>query len=157
MRKRIGLQPQQETATSNSTWLALDAIAQVEVTSEDAAYPVESALLPGGEAGWRAEKTGEQSVRILFDEPRALRLIRLVFREDHAERTQEFVLRWAPAADGPWREIVRQQYHFSPPGTTEEREDYRVALEHVHALELTIVPNISRTGEYATLAELRLA
>jgi hypothetical protein len=51
---------------------------------------------------------------------------------------------------------VRQQYYFSPLGTTEEFEEYRVELEGVAALELTIVPNLSG-GSYASLAQLRLA
>jgi hypothetical protein len=51
---------------------------------------------------------------------------------------------------------VRQQYHFSPSGATEEFEEYRVELEDVAALELTIIPNLSG-GSYASLAQLRLA
>ncbi len=52
---------------------------------------------------------------------------------------------------------MRQQYHFSPSGATEEIEEYRVELEDVVALEVTIVPNISGGDVYASLAELRLA
>jgi hypothetical protein len=53
-------------------------------------------------------------------------------------------------------DIVRQQYHFSPSGATEEIEEYRVEFEDVTALELTIIPNLSG-GSYASLAQLRLA
>ena len=74
------------------------------------------------------------------NDPQSLRLIRLVFREENVARTQEFVLRWSPAANGTPREIVRQQYHFSP-GTTEEIQEYRVELENVAPLELTIIPD----------------
>jgi len=66
-------------------------------------------------------------------------------------------VRWSPTADGSSRDIVRQQYHFSPSGATEEIEEYRVELEDVVALEVTIVPNISGGDAYASLAELRLA
>src|SRR6266511_53110 len=69
MRKRISSQPQRESASANQGWRELEALAQVEVTSEDAAQPLESALLPGGTAGWRAESPGEQTVRLLFDMP----------------------------------------------------------------------------------------
>jgi hypothetical protein len=82
--------------------------------------------------------------------------IRLLFREQKDARTQEFVLRWSPTADGSLRDVVRQQYHFSPSGATEEIEEYRVELEDVTALELTIIPNLSG-GSYASLAQLRLA
>jgi hypothetical protein len=66
-----------------------------------------------------------------------------VFLEDQQARTQEFVLRWSPNGCQSYREIVRQQYNFSPPGMTREFEDYAVDLTGVTALELKIVPDIS--------------
>jgi hypothetical protein len=54
-------------------------------------------------------------------------------------------------------DIVRQQYHFSPSGATEEIRIYRVELEDVVALEVTMIPNKSGGDAYASLAELRLA
>jgi hypothetical protein len=156
MRKRIGPQPQRESQLANTGWLDLDAVARVEVTSEDAAHPIESALLPVGATGWRAKSPGEQTVRLLFEPPQRLRRIRLLFREENEARTQEFVLRWSRTVDGSSRDIVRQQYHFSPSGATEEFEEYRVELEDVAALELAIIPNLSG-GSYASLMQLRLA
>ena len=44
MRKRISSQPQRESPSANTGWLDLEAVARVEVTSEDAAHPIESAL-----------------------------------------------------------------------------------------------------------------
>ena len=156
MRKRISSQPQRESQLADTGWLDLEALARVEVTSEDATHPIESALLPVGVTGWRAESPGEQTVRLLFEAPQRLRRIRLLFREEKEARTQEFVLRWSSTADGASRDIVRQQYHFSPSGATEEFEEYRVELEDVAAFELTIIPNLSG-GSYASLAQLRLA
>jgi len=156
MRKRITSQPQRETLPANIGWLDLEAAARVEVTSEDAAHPIESALLTIGATGWRAQSPGEQTIRLLFEAPQRLRRIRLLFREDKEARTQEFIVRWSPTADASSREVVRQQYHFSPSGATEELEEYRVELEDVAALELTIIPNLSG-GSYASLAQLRLA
>jgi hypothetical protein len=156
MRKQISSRPQRESQLANTSWLDLEAVARVEVTSEDAAHPIESALLTVGATGWRAESPGEQTVRLLFDAPQRLRHIRLLFREEKEERTQEFVLRWSPTAESSWRDVVRQQYHFSPSGATAEIEEYRVELEDVAALELTIIPNLSG-GSYASLAQLRLA
>src|SRR4029077_5136869 len=155
MRKRITSKPQRERPSANTGWLDLEALARVEVTSEDAAHPIESALLTGA-TGWRAESPGEQTIRLLFEVPQRLSRIRLLFREEKDERTQQFVLRWSPTADGSSRDIVRQQYHFSPSGATEEFEEYRVELEDVAALELTIIPNQSG-GSYASLVQLRLA
>jgi hypothetical protein len=156
MRKRIISQSQRERLSANTRWLDLEALARVEVTSEDAAHPIESALLTVGATGWRAESPGEQTVRLLFEAPQRLRHIRLLFREEKEPRTQEFVLRWSPTTENSWRDVVRQQYHFSPSGATEEIEEYQVELEDVAALELTIIPNLSG-GSYASLAQLRLA
>ena len=156
MRKQVISQPQRESASAHASWLDLEGLARVEVTSEDAAHPIESALLTVGATGWRAESPGEQTIRLLFEAPQRLRRIRLLFREEKEARTQEFVLRWSPRTDGSWRDVVRQQYHFSPSGATEEIEEYQVELEDVAALELTIIPNLSG-GSYASLAQLRLA
>ena len=156
MRKQISSQPQRESPPANTRWLDLEALARVEVTSEDAAHPIESALLTVGATGWRAESPGEQTVRLLFEAPQRLRRIRLLFQEEKEARTQEFVLRWSSPAESSWRDVVRQQYHFSPSGATEEIEEYQVELEGVAALELTIIPNLNG-GSYASLAQLRLA
>jgi hypothetical protein len=156
MRKRITSQPKREALPANIGWLDLEAVARVEVTSEDAEHPIESALLTIGATGWRAQSPGEQTIRLLFEVPQRLRRIRLLCREDKEARTQEFILRWSPTADASSRDVVRQQYHFSPSGATEELEEYRVELEDVAALELTIIPNLSG-GSYASLAQLRLA
>jgi len=154
MRKHVIDQAPQDASPTDPEWLDLEALARVEVTSEEAGRPIESALVDG--AGWRAAEPGEQTIRLLFDLPARLGRIRLVFREDEEERTQEFVLRWS--SDGrTFREILRQQYHFSPPGTVAETEDYRVDLDGVTVLELRIVPSVSGGRARASLARLRLA
>src|SRR5947209_20506166 len=95
MRKRI-IQPQSPAGeTAGQDWLDLESLAQVEITSEDAAHPIESALIPGTGEGWRAAQPGEQTIRLLFDEALGLRRIHLLFREEEEARTQEFVLRWS--------------------------------------------------------------
>lgn len=55
----------------------------------------------------------------------------MVFQEDEQERTHEFVLRWSPDGGQSYRETARQQYNFSPRGTTQELEDYTVELQGV--------------------------
>src|SRR5262245_37647799 len=145
MRKRIIDCSPQTVSSADQNWLDLERMAQVELTSEDAEYPIEGALTAG--AGWRAAQAGEQTIRILFDEPQRIRRIHLQFHEEEHERTQEFVLRWSAEGSQDYREIVRQQYNFSSPDTIDEFEDYAVELEGVTALELRIVPDISG-GEY---------
>ena len=157
MRKRITGTVSQQSPTPEGDWLPLESLAEVEITSEAAGHPIESALLPGGESGWRAEQPGEQVIRLKFDQPQRLRRIWLLFIEDERERTQEFVLRWLPEGGNAFRELVRQQWNFSPHGSTREAEDYRVDLSGVTQLELQIVPDISGGEAHASLAQLRLA
>ena len=83
--------------------------------------------------------------------------ILLRFDEKEQERTQEFVLRWLPEGQQSLREIVRQQYNFSPSTTNQEIEDYRVNLNGVSVVELEIVPDISGGDAHASLAQIRLA
>jgi hypothetical protein len=93
----------------------------------------------------------------LFDKSQRVSRIQLLFREEQQARTQEFVLRWSPSDGQSYREIVRQQYNFSPPGMTSEFEDYAVDLAGVTALELRIVPDINRGDTRASIAEIRIA
>jgi F5/8 type C domain len=159
MRKRItGPTGRHGHLAAEPEWLDLARLAVVEVTSEDPGHPVESALVPGAGTGWRAGGPGEQTLRLLFDEPARVRRVRLVFREDEARRTQEFVLRWSADGGRSYREVVRQQYTFSPPGTAQEVEEYRVDLDGVTALELRVVPEIGGGGgARASLERMQVA
>jgi hypothetical protein len=157
MRKRIINQDPQNVSPVDQSWLDLQDMARVELTSEDAAHPIEAALIPSAESGWRAAQAGEQTIRFLFDELQRVSRIQLRFHEDQLARTQEFVLRWSPDGGQSYREIVRQQYHFSPPGTTHEFEDYAVDLAGVTALELRIIPDISGGEARASIAQLHIA
>lgn len=157
MRKRIITPDQQVTADTAQEWLDLEALAEVEITSEDAAHPIESALLPGQNSGWRAAGPGRQTIRLIFMHPQQLSRIWLSFMETEVERTQEFVLRWSADGGQTFQEIVRQQWNFSPLGASSETEDYRIDLSAVTVLELIIVPEISGGQRVASLAQLRLA
>jgi hypothetical protein len=157
MRKRLIASVSQNASVPIEAWLDVESAAEVEVTSEDAAYPIESALLVGEKKGWRAAKPGTQTIRLIFDEPKNLRRIWLVFDETETRRTQEFLLRWSADAGHSFREIVRQQWNFSPPETVREVEDYAVELSDVRVLELIIVPDKSGSEAHASLESLRLA
>jgi hypothetical protein len=157
MIKRIIGPENKEISMANEPWLNLDALAQVELTSEDEAHPVESGLLPKRESGWRAAQAGPQTLRLVFHLPQRIKHLHLEFYEHESGRTQQFVLRCSSDGGRSYREIVRQQYNFSPPDTTHEREDYTVDLEGVTNLELSIVPDISGGPARASLAQLRVA
>jgi hypothetical protein len=113
--------------------------------------------LPGATPGWRAAEAGNQTIRLVFNHPQKLRRVWMNFVESQTERTQEYVLRWSPDDGQSFHEIVRQQWHFSPPSTTSETEDHYVELPPVTMLELSIIPDISGGNAFASLAQLRLA
>ena len=157
MRKKIINPVQQQNPSPDHAWLDIEKLADVEITSEDEAHPVESALLPGKVSGWRAADPGKQTIRLLFNKPQKIRMIRLSFEESSIERTQEYVLRWSPDGGNTYHEIVRQQWNFNPQGSTSETEDYQVELPAVTVLELSINPDISGKDALASLELLRLA
>jgi hypothetical protein len=58
---------------------------------------------------------------------------------------------------GSFKEIVRQQWNFSPPESIREVEEYQVELSNVTALELVIKPDIGGGVARASLKSLRLS
>ncbi len=157
MRKRIITPAQDNNQDTDRQWLDLEKIAEVELTSEDADHPIEYALLPDQNRGWRAAGPGEQTIRLLFSQAQGLRKIRLRFVESRVERTQEYVLRWSPDNGESFEEIVRQQWNFNPTDAPEETEEYQVELPAVTLLELIITPDISGGNAVASLEQLQLA
>jgi hypothetical protein len=147
-----------ETQTA-AEWLDLTSIARVQLTSEDPAFPIENALSTNptlNELGWRATSPGPQTITLLFDVPQRIRRIVVHFVERSMERSQEFLLHYSSAKETD-REIVRQQWSFSPNGSAQEAEDYAVELESVTKLELVIDPDRGRRNSVATLSALRIA
>jgi hypothetical protein len=157
MHKRIVGTPSGGSSVVAPRWFDVDRYAEVEVTSEDAAYPIEAALGLAAASGWRAAEPGAQTIRLRFDEPQRVERIRLVFEEHEAARTQELVLRWSADHGRTYHEIVRQQYNFSPPATAREVEDYAVELEGVTAIALHVVPDVGGGATRASLSEWMLA
>jgi hypothetical protein len=159
MRKEIIGAETAANVHSGTDWLDLSSIARVQLTSEDPAFPIENALSTNpdrAEAEWRATTPGPQTITILFDAPQLVRRISLRFNEQRVERSQEFLLRYSSAQETN-RDIVRQQWSFSPTGSAQEVEDYTVELSGVTKLELVIDPDRGRRQSVATLSALRLA
>jgi len=157
MRKQIIAPVQNDSHSPDREWLPLDQIATVEITSEDAAHPIEAALLGDKSGGWRAAEAGKQLLRLHFDIPQRLHHIHLRFVETEVQRTQEFVLRYSLDGGHSYQELLRQQWNFSPSGSTSEVEEYDLDLPEVTILEVAITPDISNKNVQASLAELRLA
>jgi hypothetical protein len=157
MRKQMINSGSEGVSPSAEAWLDIERLVKVDITSESAEHPIESALIPDRGPGWRAAQPGKQKIRLIFDQPASIVRILLRFEEKEQGRTQEFGLFWLSEGQQSRREIVRQQYTFSPPATNQEIEDYSVKLNGVVALELEIVPDISGGGAYASLAQMRIA
>ena len=156
MRKRLITATSDSIWTQGDGWLDVERAAVVEITSEDKDFPIESAFGLGEGPGWRASAPGSQTIRLVFDHPQRLRCIALVFEENEIARTQEFVLRWSSDSGRTVKEIVRQQWNFSPPESIREVEEYRAELSGVTVLELIINPNIGGGAARASLRNLRL-
>lgn len=157
MRKRLITPTSESIRTRGEGWLGAERAAVVEVTSEEEAFPVESVFNSGDARGWRAAQPGSQTIRLVFDQPQRLKRILLEFEENETARTQEFVLRWLKDEGSSVREIVRQQWNFSPPSSVREVEEYQVDLSAVGVLELIINPNISGGDTRASLKSFRLS
>lgn len=156
MRKRIMAQLEKAMSASEQEWLNVERLAEVEITSEGAAHPMEFALLPGRDSGWRAAGS-KQTIRLLFNRPQRLRRIWMNIVESGSERTQEYGLQRSPDSGQSFKEIVRQQWNFNPRGATNETEDHHVELPAGTVLELSLIPDIGGGNAPASLAQLRFA
>jgi hypothetical protein len=134
-------------------------VATVQVTSEAADHPIDHVFDrsrgPGG-SRWVADAPGEQSVILVFDSPRTIRQIGLEVEELTVSRTQELAV--SVSADGgrTYRELVRQEFNFSP-GTSFERERWSVSADAVTHLRLEIKPDKGGRIGRATLTSLAVA
>jgi hypothetical protein len=158
LRKQI-IKPSPTTPVPPSDGIDVVASATVLVTSEDAGNPVDNAFdgLSGpGSTRWVAGEPGEQSVILAFDAPQAIRRVALEVEEQEIARTQELDL--AVSCDGgeTYRELLRQEYTFSPSSTTFEREDWVVSAEGVTHLRLRIKPDKGGKLGLASITSLAL-
>ncbi len=135
----------------------IPAVATVFVTSEAPGHPIDhlfdSRRGPGG-SRWIAAVGGEQTLILAFDTPQTIRQIGVEVEEPEVSRTQ--VLRIALSDDGgqTYRERIRQEFTFSPPGTTFEREEWSVPAEQVTHLQVVIQPDKGNAPFLATLTSL---
>lgn len=136
--------------TAGIEWLDLDAIAEVTILAGGRT----TRRSPGA---WLADCPGEQTIDVRFHEPTSLARISVICSDVEQSRTQEMTV-WASLHRGEQhREIVRQQFNFSPNGATKEVEEYALQLEAVSAIQVRIVPSIDGQRAVARLNELRLA
>jgi hypothetical protein len=130
--------------------------AHVAVTSEDALHPIEHAFdgrgAPGG-TEWVAGGPGDQTITVSFDSPQAVGAVVVEIEEVGESRTQEVELAVATEA-GSLAVVLRQEFHFSPPGTTLERERWTINCKDVRQVRLVIRPHKGGGPARARLATL---
>jgi hypothetical protein len=133
--------------------------ATIAYSSEDPAHPIEH-LLDGrsgqGATHWSSARPDTiERIVVEFDQPQAIS--RLVYEVEEAirERTQEVRVEVSEDGDRMYRQVLAQEYTFSPRGATYQREEQRFNLRNISHLRLTIVPNKNGSGT-ATLTALRL-
>jgi hypothetical protein len=133
------------------------ALATVLVTSEAADHPIDNVFDtqrgPGG-SRWVAAAPGEQVLILACDAAQTIRRISLEVEELEAGRTQELQLSVSSDGGETYRELRRQEYTFSPPGTTFEREDWAITAEGITHLQLRITPDKGGKPCRATLISL---
>ena len=150
-----------EAAASGRAANEIDIVgrATISYSSEDPAHPVEH-LLDGqsgpGATRWMSARADTiEHIVLEFDRPQTIS--RLVYEVEEAtrERTQEVRVEVSEDGARTYRQILVQEYNFSPRGATYQREEQRLDLDRVTHLRLTIVPNKNGSGT-ATLTALRL-
>jgi hypothetical protein len=160
MRLRKALLPAPPLASGSPSGAKdIAAIATVWVTSEAADAPIDHAFDHSGGPGgsrWVAAGAGEQRLILAFDTPQTLRMIRLEVEEPEVCRTQVLYLSVSYDGGQTYQELRRQEYTFSPPGATFEREEWAVTVEGATHLQLAITPDKGGAPCRATLTSLAL-
>jgi hypothetical protein len=133
--------------------------ATIAYSSENPARPVDHMLDgrcgPGATRSVSARPDTVEHIVVEFDRPQATSRLVYEVEETMRERTQEVHVEVSEDGGRSYRQILVQEYNFSPGGATYQREEQRFNLRQVTHLRLTIVPNKSGSGT-ATLTALRL-
>ena len=158
LRKEI-LTRQPSTSYRRAPQKDIAALATVLVTSEDPDHPIDH-VFDGqrgpGASRWIAAQPGEQTVILAFDAPQTIHKVRIQIEEPDMGRTQEMDVSISVDRGQTYRELVRQEYTFSPPGTTLEHEEWSINADQVTHLRLRIKPEKGGKACRATLSALEV-
>ena len=158
LRKKI-LPTEAPRTTRRAAEKDIAAIATVLITSEDASHPIDC-VFDGqrgpGASRWIATESGEQTLILAFDSPETIRKVAVEVEEPDIHRTQEMDVAISHDGGRTYRELVRQEYNFSPPGTTLQHEEWAINAEAVSHLRLRIKPDKGGKACRATLTALAL-
>jgi len=160
MRKEIVDSGTLNTRSATTGELDIVNMATVQLTSEESAHPIENAFNQehGKEASyWAAAASGPQTITLVFDEPQVIRKIQLEIEEVEVSRTQVLQVSVSHNGGESFEKVLEQDYTFSPPGTTFQREDWTVNLEQVTHFRLKIIPDRDHHAAVAKLSSLILS
>lgn len=133
--------------------------ATIHYSSEDPAHPIEhmfdGTCGPGGTCWRGAQLNATEQLVLEFDEPQHIAHLVFEVEERSVERTQEIRVEFSSDRGKTYRQILVQEYTFSPRGATYECESLSFDLHDVTHLRLVIVPNKSGSGA-ASITSLRL-
>ena len=139
--------------------ISVPSLGTVFLSSEEKDHPIDhvfdSNRGPGG-TRWIAAQPGVQTIIVAFDSPQTIHQVHLEIEEPEISRTQELQLSLSTDGGETYRELLRQEYTFSPPGTTFEREEWSIPVEGVTHLQLMITPDKGGKPCQATLTTLTL-
>jgi len=157
MRKQI-IKPA-SAAASTVGGLDVGAIATVLVTSELPDHPVEN-VFDGrrgpGSSRWIAEADGEQTFILAFDAPQNIRTVELEVEETKVSRTQDLQLAVSVDEGKTYRELLRQEFNFSPESSTFEREEWTINIDGVTHVRFQIKPDKGGRHGRASISSLVL-
>ena len=146
-------------ATSAAGEIDIAGCATIAYSSENPAHPVEHLVDgrsgPGATRWLGAHPDVTEQIVVEFDQPQTISRLVYEVEEARCERTQEVRLEISEDGGRTYRQILVQEYTFSPAGATYQREEQRFNLHQVGQLRLTIIPNKNGSGT-ATLTSLRV-
>jgi hypothetical protein len=158
LRKQL-LSDRHEPAPDVPGHLNIGSCATIAFSSEHADHPIDHLLDARSGAGgtyWAgARQDTPEQILIEFDTPQSISRLVYEVEELQCERTQEIRIEVSSDAGCTYRQLVVQEYTFSPRGATLQREDLRFELMEITHLRLAIVPHKDGHGT-ATMTSLRL-
>lgn len=133
--------------------------ASISYTSEEKGHPIDC-LFDGhcgpGAPRWLSGRADSVERLVLaFDEPTSISRLMYEVEETECPRTQEIRLEVSHDHEHTYRQVLVQEYAFSPRGATFQKEDVRMEAQRVTHLRIVVVPNKSGSGR-ASLTSLRL-
>ena len=139
--------------------VSLAALSEVQASSEAVGHPILLAFDEGmgpGATYWKAGDPGQQTITVTFREPCTLSQVTMEVEEREVARTQEVQLALSTDGGSNYRELIRQEFNFSPDGASWEHESWAVPQYQVTHVRLVIKPDKGRVDVYATLTSLGL-